>query len=97
MDIKELQNKMEKVVSLWEENNMEYEYDAYSDAMCVEYCDKYPVQYYIQPILDNGIFRDINNDNKPILDFYELGTIEEYIVNTFGLDENSNYPEYSED
>lgn len=87
MENKELTNKIEKVVSLWEETDMSYEYDAYSDVMCVEYCGKRPVQYYIQPILDNGILRDLNNDNKPILDFKELGTIEEYIVAMYGLDE----------
>lgn len=87
MNNKELMNKNDKVVSLWVETNMKLDFDPYQDVVCVEYCDKYPVQYYIQPYLDNGIFRDVNNDDKPILDFIELGAIEEYIVAMHGLDE----------
>ena len=30
----------------------------------------------------------MNNDDKPVTDWFELGTIEEYIVDTFGLDED---------
>lgn len=87
MNNKELMNKNDKVADLWEETNMELDFDAGQDVMRVEYCDKYPVQYYIQPYLDNGIFRDVNNNDKPILDFVELGTIEEYIIAMHGLDE----------
>lgn len=92
MDIttnKELQNKLEKVTNLWLECSFSDEYDAVTDVMRVEYCEARPVAYYIQPYLnENDIIVDMNNDDKPVTDWFELGTIEEYIVDTFGLDED---------
>lgn len=101
MDItanKELQNKLEKVTDLWLECSFSDEFDAVTDVMRVEYCGVRPVAYYIQPYLnENDIIVDMNNNDKPVTDWFELGTIEEWIIDTFGLDENPDFPEYSED
>lgn len=94
MDAKELLRKLDKVVDLWIECSYSDEFDAQNDEMIVDYCITYPVHYAIKPYMDNGVIRDLNKDGKPILDFDELGTIEEYIVATYGLDENDDFDDY---